>query len=84
VEPAAVTVTEEAFDQALPPPVSSGAVGAIVSSLTVAEDVQADVNPALSTERNCTKVMPSALIEADAPPAAADHVDPPSVEVWYW
>ena len=44
---------------------------------------QAETLPAVSVERICTSVVPSAEIVAGAG-AAADQVVPTSVEVRYW
>ncbi len=80
---------DEAFDQPDEPPLATGVVGAVRSRRTVAPavcvaGVQADVLPAVSTLRNCTHVLASAVTASLAPVAAALHVVPPSVEVRYW
>ena len=80
--PEAVSVTLAPFDQPDEPPLTAGTVGLPVSSLTVVF-VQADVNPDLSIEWNCTSVMPSRVMTALLPAIGADQVMPPSGEVSY-
>jgi hypothetical protein len=57
-----------------------GTLGAVRSMRAVA-DTQAVVLPTLSALRNCTIVLPSAETVTVAPAAAADQVEPPSVDV---
>jgi len=88
VAPDAETVAEAAADQPPVPPATTGAVGGVVSILTVLpapadEGVHAETLPALSMERIWTSVVPSALIVAGAA-TALDQVLPPSIEVRYW
>src|SRR5450755_1098082 len=88
VEPDAETVAEAAADQPLVPPATTGAVGGVVSILTVlprpADDgAHAETLPAPSIARICTMVVPSPVMAAGAA-TAADHVLPPSVDVRYW
>src|SRR5215471_9312841 len=68
------------------PPLTLGAVGFVRSRRTVSDapglaGTHADVLPALSTDRNCTRVSPSALMVSALPLVGADQVVPPSVEV---
>ena len=80
-------VFEAAVDHELEPPPTDGTDGAVWSSITVlwsSTGDQSDVLPAASTARNCTSVVPSALIGAEAPFAGCDQVPPPSLEVSYW
>ncbi len=86
VEPLPVMVAEAAFDQEVEPPETAGSDGAVRSRLTVlpaATVVQADMFPALSTDRKRTVVVPSAETGADAPDTAADHA-PPLSAISYW
>ena len=76
VEPDAVSVIDGTDCQLDEPPATVGSVGFERSSFTVdpavADDgVQADVLPAPSMDWNCTSVVPSALIGADAPAVVA-------------
>ena len=87
--PDPVTVTEATFCQARLPPLTVGPVGAVRSMRAVepavAEaGVQAEVLPAPSTDRNWTRVSPSAVTFAELPLVAPVHEDPPSVEARYW
>src|SRR5437870_434839 len=88
VAPEPVTTTEPADCQDAEPPVTFGGAGAVWSSLTVlaavADDgAHCDTKPMPSTDRNCTRVTPSALMVAVAPGPAADHVAPLSIDVRY-
>ena len=70
------------------PPLTVGRLGAVRSSFTVLLEPAVvgshdDTLPALSTERNCTMVVPSAVITADAPAVVAPHVEPLFVDVRY-
>ena len=87
--PEAETVTWATSCQDSDPPVTAGAVGAVRSIETVLPTVgedgaHADRSPETSTERNCTRVVPVAVIETVVPVTAADQVTPLSVEVRYW
>ena len=72
-----------------PPPVTVGALGAVrsIRAVFVAPftlGVHADTLPALSTDRNCTSVCPSFTTVKLLPATAADQVEPPFVDTWYW
>ncbi len=78
VDPDGVMVTDWAADHAAEPPVTSGTVGAALSIIAVAVAVppagaQAVALPALSTARNCTQVVPAAVIEIDGPFTGEDQ-----------
>ena len=74
------TATEATLCQVNDPPATTGAVGTVWSSRTVA-CTQAERLPTTSTERNSTSVSPSAETGTEAPAAGDDQVKPPSVEV---
>ncbi len=81
-------MAEAAFDQPPVPPATIGAVGGVVSILTVLftpadAGAHAETLPAASIARICTMVVPSPVMAAGAA-RAADQVVPPSVEVRYW
>ncbi len=81
-------VIEATLCQAREPPETVGALGSVRSMRAVepavAEaGVQADVLPALSMLRYCTRVSPSAVMSTEAPAVALDQVVPPSSEVRY-
>src|SRR5205085_1971306 len=81
--PAAPTVTAATFCHESEPPLTTGAVGATRSIDTVLPTVgdagaHADFRPDASVARNCTSVVPAAVIVVDVPVAADDHVAPPS------
>ena len=89
VEPDGVTLTDEEISHSRLLPVTTGAVGAVRSSLTVlvapaVAGTQAETLPAPSIERSWTIVVPSAVIGAEAPAVADDHVVPPLVDVRCW
>ena len=44
----------------------------------------AEWRPALSVERNCTTVSPTAVMFTDEPLTGSDQVFPPSVDLRYW
>ena len=82
-------MTAPTFCQESEPPVTTGAVGAVrsmrtVSPLSATAGAQFDVNPAVSTARNWTRVSPSAVIVSVAPVETVLQVVPPSVDVRYW
>ena len=84
-----MTTIEAAFDQPADPPLATGVAGAVRSRRTVAaavcvEGVHAEVLPAVSTLRNCTQVLASAVTRSLAPPVTPLQVAPPSVELRYW
>ena len=82
IDPAAVTLASATFRHTSEPPVSVGPDGAEWSSRTIA-CVQADSRPTPSTAANRTSVSSSALTPSELPAAAADQVEPPSVDVSY-
>ena len=90
VAPDAVTFTDATLSHDSEPPVSPvGSVGAVRSIFTVlpapaAVGVQADAFPALSVERNCTSVWPSALVVTDDPLVVEPQLTPLLVDVRYW
>ena len=45
---------------------------------------QADISPTLSIERNCTMVVPTAVILMLLAVVVVPHVVPLLVDVWYW
>ena len=89
VAPVGVRSTEATLFQAAElPVVAVGALGAVRSRRAVlpalaAAGAQAEVLPALSRERNCTIVWPSALISTELPLVLPDQVVPPLVDVRY-
>jgi hypothetical protein len=83
LDPEPVIVTEAACCQDEEPPETVGAVGA-VRSIMAAACTQPDVLFAPSIAWNRTRVVPWALMVAVAPAVAADQVEPPLVDVWYW
>src|SRR5690348_13836079 len=86
VDPEAITVSDASRIARLLPPDAVGSDGGVVSIIAVvAPDTadHADACARLSTDRNSTSVVPSAEIVAAGPATGADHVVPPSVDVWY-
>src|SRR5207248_10314062 len=85
-EPDPVTGTEAASVHDSEPPVTTGAVGAVRSIMTVfaapsAAGIHELALPAVSRLRSWTSVSPSAETVAVAPAWAADQVVPASVDV---
>jgi hypothetical protein len=70
------------------PPLTVGRLGTVRSSFTVLVEPavvgsHADTLPALSTERNWTMVVPSAVMTAEGPATVAPQVEPLLVDVRY-
>ncbi len=87
--PAGWTVIEATFCQVVEPPVSVGSDGGTVSIAAVAAGstaagAHAEAFPALSSARNCTHVVPLAVILALAPATAALQDVPPFDELRCW
>ncbi len=87
--PVGCTVADAAFAQAAEPPVRTGSEGPVVSTIAVAAGSgvagdHAEAFPALSSARNWTKVVPSALTFTLAPAPAAPNDAPPFAELRCW
>ncbi len=87
--PVGCTITDATFAQVPEPPVSTGSDGGRVSTIASAvgsalAGAHAELLPALSSARNCTQVVPSAVTFAVAPAAAALHEAPALAELRCW
>ncbi len=85
-DPEPVRVTDPTLCQAADPPPTAGVLGATASIRTVpaaapGAGAQEERLPPPSTERNCTRVSPSADTVTSSPAAGVLHVSPPSAEV---
>ena len=82
VAPLAEIVRDADENQLVEPPDTVGLVGTVRSSFTV-PCTHADVLPAASMARNCTTVVPCALMVTELPEVDAEKA-PPLKDVWYW